>query len=129
VISDVNAARSMCITLWLTSPVSIVLAEPPYGYYDPVKFDSLASFKESLHETIDDHARSPYTSGTTDTWDALNQADQDSLNSANVLTIYKNASYEKISGGVGDYNRKHAWPKSFGFPDDNSQNYAFTDLH
>ena len=108
---------------------SLAHAEIPKGYYDSVDFESVETLKASIHDIIDDHTRIPYTSSATDTWDVINQADQDPLNPDNVLTIYKNATYEKISGGIGEYNREHSWPKSFGFPDDNSKNYAYTDLH
>ena len=108
---------------------SLAHAEIPEGYYDSVDFESVETLKASIHDIIDDHTRIPYTSSATDTWDVINQADQDPLNPDNVLTIYKNATYEKISGGIGEYNREHSWPKSFGFPDDNSKNYAYTDLH
>lgn len=72
---------------------------------------------------------SPTRRGATDTWNILNLADEDPNNSGNILDVYKNASYPKMSGGVGAYNREHTWPNSYGFPDDNSQNYPYTDCH
>jgi endonuclease I len=104
-------------------------AAPPANYYTSVDLSSATALKTSLHEIIDDHARFPYTSSQRDTWDIINQADEDPLNPDNVLTIYKNASYPKASGGNDNYNREHSWPKSFGFPDDGSDNYPYTDLH
>lgn len=116
-----------CMLLSICS--SLAHAEIPEGYYDSVDFESVETLKASIHDIIDDHTRIPYTSSATDTWDVINQADQDPLNPDNILTIYKNATYAKISDGTGEYSRQHSWPKSFGFLSDNSQNYAYTDLH
>jgi endonuclease I len=74
----------------------------------------------------------PYTGSTTDTWDILNQADEDPNNPSNILDLYKNASLAKITGGQGAYNREHSWPKSLGFPDDTRNdlpNPPYTDTH
>jgi endonuclease I len=106
-----------------------VSAAPPAGYYDSVDDSSAQALAASLHEIIDDHQRFPYTSTATDIWDIVNVADEDPLNPGNILDIYKNASYAKISGGTGAYNREHSWPKSYGFPNDNSSNYPYTDAH
>lgn len=98
-------------------------------YYQNVDESSGTNMRNSLHILIDDHIKFPYTSDLTDTWDIINLADQDPNNAANVITIYKNASYTKISGGVGAYNREHSWPKSYGFPDDTEDAYPYTDFH
>ena len=108
---------------------AIVMAAPPEGYYDGVDDSSAAALAASLHDIIDDHTRFPYTSTATDIWDIVNAADEDPLNPGNILDIYKNASYPKIPGGTGAYNREHSWPKSYGFPNDNSSNYPYTDAH
>jgi endonuclease I len=99
------------------------------GYYSGVNATSASALRSSLHPIIDDHTKIPYTASTTDTWDALNVADQDPLNSSRILDIYKNTSYAKASGGNDFYNREHTWPNSLGFPSDGSTNYAYTDLH
>jgi len=85
--------------------------------------------RASLHEIIDDHQRIPYTSTALDTWDVLEQADENPLDAASILDVYKNQSFPKNGGGGGGYNREHAWPKSYGFPVDGSQNYPYTDCH
>jgi len=108
---------------------SLARAQVPSGYYDLVDDSSSGALKASLHEIIDDHLRFPYTATATDTWDIINVADEDALNPNNILDIYLNASYPKISGGTGAYNREHSWPKSYGFPNDNSSNYPYTDAH
>lgn len=85
--------------------------------------------RATLHEVIDDHTRIPYTSSSTDTWDVLELADEDPGDPPRILDLYKNASYPKFGGGNSFYNREHAWPKSYGFPNDGSTNYPFTDCH
>jgi len=116
-------------------PVSVLFlvlpafAQAPPGYYSSVDSSSAASLRLTLHQLIDDHTRIPYTASQTDTWDVLNQADEDPQNSSHIIDVYRNDSYQKISGGVGAYNREHTWPKSYGFPDYNSHNYPYTDCH
>jgi endonuclease I len=104
-------------------------AQPPAGYYDTVDTTNTTTLRQTLHPVIDDHTRYPYTASTTDTWDILNLADEDPNNPSNIIDVYKNASYTKISGGVGAYNREHTWPKSYGFPDDGDSNSSYTDCH
>lgn len=102
---------------------------PPSGYYSGVQTGSASALRASLHALIDDHTRIPYTASSTDTWDVLNRAEQDPLNSGRILDIYRNASYAKAAGGNDFYNREHTWPNSLGFPNDGPTNSAYTDLH
>ncbi|MHC4262173.1 MAG: endonuclease I family protein, partial [Planctomycetota bacterium] len=104
-------------------------AQAPAGYYGSVDTSSAAALRSTLHAVIDDHQRFPYTSSSTDTWDILEDAEQQAGSSGNVLTFYSNASYTKQGGGNSFYNREHLWPTSFGFPNDNSSNYPFSDCH
>lgn len=120
---------SVHLFLSLSIISSDVLADAPEGYYDSVDTASATLLRNSLHDIIDDHQRYPYTSTATDTWDILDAADEDPSNSDNVIDIYLNASYSKASGGNSDYNREHSWPKSYGFPDNGSDNYPYTDAH
>ena len=124
-----NRHLSVLIGLALAFAASTALADPPPDYYDSVDTTDADTLRTTLHQVIDDHQRFPYTSGSTDTWNILNLADEDPNNSANILDVYRNASYLKMSGGVGDYNREHTWPNSYGFPDDGSSNYPYTDCH
>ena len=121
------AGTIMCVTSILSTATA--LADIPANYYNSINTSSPAALKSSLHEIIDDHTRFPYTSSSTDTWDILEAADQDPDNANNVIDIYKNASYAKEGGGNTFYNREHSWPKSYGFPSDGSDNYAYTDTH
>ncbi len=116
------------MTLLLCLPL-IALAEPPDGYYDSVDPSNSTALRTTLHAVIDDHERFPYTSSNTDTWDILELADEDPNDPGRILDVYRNASYQKFSGGNDFYNREHTWPKSYGFPDNTFDNYPYTDCH
>ncbi|TNF27106.1 MAG: hypothetical protein EP329_20110 [Deltaproteobacteria bacterium] len=103
--------------------------EPPAGYYDGADASSGAALRASLHAIIKDHTRYPYTSTGIDTWDILELADEDPNDTGRILDVYKNASYPKYGAGNTDYSREHAWPSSFGFPNDVSSNIPYTDCH
>lgn len=98
-------------------------------YYADVDPSSESVLRMTLHDAISNHARYPYTSSFTDSWDVLNMADQDPNDPTKILAIYTNATYTKQSGGNSNYNREHTWPRSFGFPDNNDNNAPFTDFH
>ena len=117
------------ILILIALSLQSTMAAVPAGYYDQANQANATTLKNSLHEIIDDHQRFPYTSTSTDTWDILEIADQDQNNASNVIDVYKNASYVKVGGGNTNYNREHSWPKSYGFPNDGSDNYAYTDTH
>jgi len=101
----------------------------PSGYYDTVDATNSTTLRATLHAAIDDHTKIPYTATATDTWNVLELADQDPNNSGRILDVYLNESYPKYGEGNLDYNREHSWPKSYGFPDDLSSNYPYTDCH
>ncbi|MFG0329990.1 MAG: endonuclease [Phycisphaerales bacterium] len=109
--------------------VAAASSAQPTGYYDTADPSSAAALRASLHDIIDDHIRFPYTSSNTDTWDILELADEDPANSSRIVDVYLNESYPKYGGGNSDYNREHTWPKSYGFPNDHSGNYPYTDCH
>ncbi|CAM2005440.1 endonuclease I family protein [Acanthopleuribacter pedis] len=85
--------------------------------------------RDAVNALIDDHIYFPYTDGGTDTWDILEDADQDPDNSSQVISIYRNATYTKVGGGNNDYNREHTWPSSYGFTDNIPLAYPYTDAH
>ena len=101
----------------------------PAGYYATADETSSAALRATLHDIIDDHTKIPYTSSSTDTWNVLEEADQDPNDPNRILDIYRNASYQKWGAGNNDYNREHSWAKSYGFPNDGSTNYPYTDCH
>ena len=105
------------------------LSQVPVGYYGAIDETTPISLRSSIHNIINDHTRYPYTSSAVDTWDVLEIADEDQNNSANVITIYQNDTNGKEGGGNSFYNREHSWPKSYGFPNDRSTNYPYTDMH
>ena len=98
-------------------------------YYAGVDASNAARLRSTLHAIIAQSVKIPYTASTTDVWDVINEADEDPLAPGNVLEIYKNASYPKITGGTGSYNREHTWPKSLGFPNDGAGVFPHTDTH
>lgn len=104
-------------------------ALPPPDYYLSVDTGNPAQLRATLHAVIDDHTRFPYTSSSTDTWNILEQADENPANSTQILDLYRNRVYTKFGGGTGPYNREHSWPNSYGFPDDGPTNYPYTDCH
>ncbi len=122
-----GAAVALLAGLVLLSTASF--AAPPPGYYDTVDTTDPTTLRTTLHDVIDDHTRYPYTSTATDTWDILENADEDPNNAGNILDLYKNASYPKFGGGNDYYQREHVWPSSYGFPNDNAGNYPYTDCH
>ena len=69
----------------------------------------------------------PYTSSTTDVWDALKEIDADPANTDNVLGIYSRRSMpDSLSGDSDGWNREHSWPKSCGV---GYEGPDFSDLH
>ncbi len=119
-------ATVMMVTL---SIAYLASADPPPGYYSSVDTTNSSTLRATLHPIIDDHTRFPYTSSSTDTWNILELADEDPSNPSNVLDIYRNASYAKVGAGNTNYNREHSWPNSYGYPNDGSTNYPYTDCH
>ncbi len=124
-----NTIITTCVMCLLLLNTHNAYAQPNPGYYNSVNESSPQALKASLHNIIKDHTRIPYTSSSTDTWDVLELAGEDVDNSSRIIALYKNSDYVKVGGGNNNYNREHSWPKSYGFPDDNSGNYPYTDMH
>lgn len=98
------------------------------AYYQQVNLATPQSLRCSLYATIKDHTKFPYSGSGTNTWVILNQADEDPVDASMILDVYKNASYTKITGGQGAYNREHVWPRSLGLGDTDTPGPA-TDTH
>ena len=123
----VFVAVVLLLALALPLPLS---ADPPAGYYDPALGLTGESLRLALHEIIDDHSRFPYTSSATDTWDIVSEADRDPGLPANVITIYRNSSVLSSDHNTPTgWNREHSWPSSYGFTNDGSCNYPYSDAH
>ncbi len=120
----------------------VVQTNIPQGYYDQANNLSSDELKEALHQIISNHVIFPYTSNSTDTWDILQESDQDPNENNNMILVYTGRSQEKgYRDGSGNYsqyengngtqsnswNREHIWPKSHGFPDEDDN--AYTDVH
>ena len=120
----------------------VVQTNIPQGYYDQANNLSSDELKEALHQIISNHIIFPYTSNSTDTWDILQQSDQDPNENNNMILVYTGRSQDKgYRDGSGNYsqyengngnqnnswNREHIWPKSHGFPDEDDN--AYTDVH
>jgi endonuclease I len=121
---------------------AVVQTNIPQGYYDQANNLSSDELKEALHQIISNHVIFPYTSNSTDTWDILQESDQDPNENNNMILVYTGRSQEKgYRDGSGNYsqyengngtqsnswNREHIWPKSHGFPDEDDN--AYTDVH
>ncbi len=105
-------------------------AGPPSSYYATVDDTSSTTLRATLHPVVDDHTRFPYTSSGTDTWDILNNADENPSNPAQLLDVYKNQAYADGCSSGCSWNREHAWPQSFGFPSESGPGrIPYTDCH
>lgn len=100
--------------------------EPP-GYYASAEGMSGAELRAALHGIVRGHRVIPYSSGVTNTADALKVLDEDLANTNNVLLIYSRMSEPKSDFAVtGGWNREHVWPNSYGI---DSHQPAYSDLH
>ena len=97
-----SLAPAVCLTL-----LSPQLLAQPADYYDGADSSSPGALRQSLHAIIDDHQRFPYTSSVTDTWDVLEIADELQGDQGRVITLYRNAAFDKHGGGNNFYNREH----------------------
>lgn len=102
----------------------------PSDYYSTADISNSGTLRTSLHNIIDDHVRFPYTSTSLDTWDILNDADENPSNVGTLLTVYKNeANNDGCSTGCA-WNREHTWAKSYGFSEDTGVGrIPYTDCH
>ncbi len=114
----------------LLAAATVARADAPAGYYSTVDATSSATLRATVHAVIKaGHVKVPYTAASTDTWNVLELADEDPLNSGRIIDVYKNTSYIKYGAGNSEYDREHTWPKSFGFPDDGSSVLPYSDCH
>jgi len=105
-------------------------ASAPSTYYSSVDASSPAALRATLHAVIDDHVRFPYTSTSTDTWDILNDADENPANPSTVLDVYRNSTFADGCSTGCAWNREHTWAKSFGFQTESgSAATPYTDAH
>gem|GEM_PF-6876007 len=112
------------------SPQGTTCAAPPPAYYSTVDTSTPATLRATLHAVIDDHVRFPYSSTSTDTWDILNDADENPADPSTVLDLYKNQTYPDGCSSGCSWNREHTWAKSFGFQEESGPAATpYTDAH
>ncbi|NDV61782.1 hypothetical protein G0Q06_04900 [Puniceicoccales bacterium CK1056] len=100
---------------------------PDIAYYTPVIGLTGNTLKVQLEQIIDDHTVIPYTSSSTDIWDAHQDLYEDPNNPSNLILFYSQASIDKSlqdsGGSPSDYwNREHLWPRSYGIGTDGPDN-------
>lgn len=83
--------RITAVTILALASITGALADPPDGDNDSINATNSTTLRLTLHAFIDYHQRFPYTSGSTDTRNILNLADEDPNNSGHILDVYKNA--------------------------------------
>lgn len=119
------------VLLALAAPLSTQAQSgllPPPGYYATADPSSAATLRATLHEIGDDHQRVAYSSDLS--WQVLELADEHPHDPAAILDVYRNATFPKVGGGTGGYEREHTWPQSYGFPrDSGTGRYPRSDLH
>lgn len=93
-------------------------ADIPDGYYDDADGKTGDELKAALHEIISGNDQLSYD----ETWEALEETDQDPDNENNVIQLYTGDSVSE-----GDWNREHVWPQSHG--DFGTSIGPGTDLH
>ena len=107
-----------------------LFSAPPQGYYDSTVGLTGETLRLELHDIVDDHEKFPYTSSGTDTWDILGITEEDPANPANVITFYRNTSVSWFDQNTTDgWNREHTWPSSYGYTNNGSCNYPYSDVH
>ncbi len=112
----------VALCVFTSTPVPLVAAPPP-GYYDSASGLTGEELRHALHKIIQNCSRVSESV----VWTVIEEADEDPNDANNILDIYKNASYPKSDHS--SWNREHSWPKSYGFADDDSCNYPYTDCH
>lgn len=90
------------------------LNDPPAGYYASAEGLSGIALENALHEIIDNHTVVSYS------WPPFQAVDLSPTVANEVELIYSpdTRSVNGNGGSVGDWNREHLWPRSFGIFND-----------
>ncbi len=97
-------------------------------YYASVDLTDRSTARQTIHQAIDDHDLIGFDSDAS--WEILELADEWPREGTTILDVYKNQTYEKVTGRDGSYEREHTWPQSYGFPnDDDTGEYPRSDYH
>jgi endonuclease I len=112
------------------------------SYYNDVDYTKtgLALFDELAEKLDRTHSGLPYSSGSTDSWDVLNESDEDPSITSNVLLIYgyddndqedandRTRAESYCCGTV--WNREHVYPQSIAVPKFSTSSVGpGTDIH
>lgn len=126
--SPVPPRTLLLAALLLLAAALPAVAQPPPGYYTTADPTDPSTLRQTLHDIIDDHERTPYSSD--DSWLILENADEHPTDPTRILDIYRNATFLKVGGGGGGYQREHTWPRAYGFPrDSGTGRYPASDYH
>jgi endonuclease I len=111
---------SFAFLAFLGIPISL-LAQPATYFAGAAGLTGMA-LKEELRDIIDGHTSIPYTSSSTDVWDAHKDLYEDPNDSSRLILFYSQASWDKNaqdpgSGSEQYWNREHLWPRSYGVDD------------
>lgn len=92
--------------------------DPPSGYYNPAEGLEASALKNALHSIIDNHTVIAYS------WPPFQDVDESASSPSDVDLIYSDATRSKNDNGgsVGDWNREHLWPRSFGIGNNGADN-------
>jgi len=91
-----------------------LFSAPPSDYYDTVQGKTGRELRQALHEIIKNHVVIPYSSSTrTDTVDALDVLDQETMDAGNVVLVYSLRSEPKTNYPA-IWTHEHLWPQSRG---------------
>ena len=93
-------------------------SRPPPHYYAAASGLSGEDLQSVLHNIIDDHRQVKYS------WPPFLDLDVSKGNDAHVDLIYSDATSAKDNNGgaIGNWNREHLWPRSFGIGHDGPDN-------
>lgn len=92
------------------------------AYYQNINLATPATLRCSIYDTIKGHTKLSYG------YTVPNLADEDPYNSNLILDLFKNERYPKQTSGDANYNREHAWPRSYGLGNTGTPGPA-TDYH
>src|SRR5262249_30641480 len=128
-----RAVAAVAMILAIVTTGLLLVANPASAAWAPVAEDNLDNtyyssaigtngpdLRSALHAIVEGNIALPYTSSSTDVWDALKVTDADPMNSANVIDVYSGESIPAVQQQASScsysvcWNREHTWPKSLG---------------
>ena len=102
--------------IWLAGVSCLVAGpyDPPANYYASAEGLSGSDLEDALHDIIDGHTVIAYS------WPPFQAVDESPTNANAVELIYSPDTRGKNENGgsVGDWNREHLWPRSYGIFND-----------